>query len=67
MSDENKDQGIPKNTKVSLKAKDSKKAKKGKFFIDQANKMLSLSNSKWELDDDRFKWNGSEIAKKPKS
>jgi len=52
-------------TFVKLKAKDQKKeAKPVEFEIGQANKLLKLSNSQWELSDDKFQWNGIEIAKK---
>jgi hypothetical protein len=49
---------------VKLKAKDGKKdAKPVEFSIGQANKLLKLPNTQWELDDKAYKWNGTEIAK----
>jgi hypothetical protein len=48
---------------VKLKAKDQKNGKTTEFEIQQANKLLSLNNSQWELEDKLFKWNGTEIAK----
>lgn len=53
-----------KDQKVKLKAKDVKDAKSKEFEIDHANKLLKLSNTQWELADDKFVWNGTEIAKK---
>ncbi len=57
-----------KKTFVNLKQKDGGKGPKiqRKFEIGQANKLLSLSKSQWELNDENFKWNGSEIANAPK-
>lgn len=40
------------------------KSKKREFPIEQANKLLSLPKSAWKLDDSKFEWNGTEIAKK---
>ena len=53
-----------KKTFVNLVQKDGKKDSKiqRKFEISQANRLLSFSNSQWELKDDGFKWNGKEIA-----
>jgi hypothetical protein len=51
---------------VPLKSKDfakGKSAKKQSFPIGQANKILGLSNSQWELDSKDFDWNGKEIVK----
>ena len=53
---------IPKDN-VLLKAKDKKESKPQAFPIAQANKILSLSNPQWELSDEKFMWNGTEIAK----
>lgn len=53
-----------KKTFVALKAKDVKDATPQKFEIDQANKLLKLPNSQFELDDPKFVWNGIEISKK---
>lgn len=51
---------------VTLKSKDKReKAKeyaKKPFSIAHANALLQLPNSRWELADDKFKWNGKEIA-----
>ena len=57
-----------KKTFVNLKQKDGTKGPKiqRKFEIGQANKLLSLSKSQWELNDENFKWNGREIANAPK-
>lgn len=53
-----------KNPEVTLKTKSRKgrKSKTQKFPISQANKLLKLSNTEWELSDEGFKWNGKEIA-----
>lgn len=56
---------IPK-TFVFLKPKDVKGSKKSKFEISVANQLLSLSNSQWELSDEKFTWNGTEISKAKK-
>jgi len=48
---------------VILKPKDTKDGKLKEFGIDQANKLLKLPNSQWELKDEKFKWNGTELAK----
>lgn len=50
---------------VTLKTKVTKERKKSKdrsFPISQANTILKLANSQWELNDKDFKWNGKEIA-----
>lgn len=54
---------------VTLKSKPSgkdSKAKSRQFEISQANKLLTIKKSAWELDDDKFQFNGTEIAKKTK-
>jgi len=56
-------QGVKKH-QVGLIAKDTKEPKVQKFEIDQANKLLKLPNSRFELADDEFDWNGIEISKK---
>lgn len=33
------------------------------FGIGQANRLLTLSNPQWKLADEKYKWNGTEIAK----
>lgn len=33
------------------------------FGISQANRLLQLSNAQWKLADEKYKWNGTEIAK----
>lgn len=48
---------------VLLKAKDQKNPKPQPFPISQANRLLSLSNSQWELSDEKYQWNGTELAK----
>lgn len=53
---------IPKDN-VLLTAKDKKNPKPQPFPISQANTLLSLRNSQWELSDEKFTWNGTEIAK----
>lgn len=57
-----------KKTFVNLKQKDGSKGPKTerKFEISQANKLLSLTNSQWILNDENFKWNGKEIATESK-
>lgn len=52
---------------VKLRSKPSGKDAKAKtrsFEIDQANKLLKVKKSAWELADEKFQFNGSEIAKK---
>lgn len=39
------------------------KTKDRKFDVAHANKVLSLTNSKWKLKDTKWKWNGTELAK----
>lgn len=54
-----------KNETVKLKQKDGKDPKKAsavEFSVKRANALLLLPNSQWELADDKYKWNGSEIA-----
>lgn len=41
-------------------------SKKRKFVLKQANTILNYVNSAWELDDPKWKWNGTELAKVPK-
>lgn len=50
--------------KVKLKTKSvgDSKSKNQEFTLDQANKLLKLPNTRWELSDENFNWNGSEIA-----
>lgn len=49
---------------VTLKTNLEKgKSKDRKFDVAHANKVLSLTNSKWELNDKKWKWNGTELAK----
>ena len=50
------------NKEVKLTTGSGKKKKSKSFNISQANKLLSLSNAQWKLDDPGFKWNGIEIA-----
>lgn len=52
-----------KKTIVKLKATDGKKHER-EFLIEQANKLLKMPKSKWELSDENFTYNGIEIAKK---
>lgn len=53
---------------VTLQSKDKReKAQnytKKPFVIAHANALLKLPNSRWKLADDKFKWNGTELAKK---
>ncbi|MCK4500674.1 hypothetical protein KAU11_09250 [Candidatus Babeliales bacterium] len=52
------------NQEVNLTAKDAKgKSKSRKFGIQHANNILSISNTQWKLDDPKWKWNGTELAK----
>lgn len=57
------DVAIDKNERVTLKVKDDPKREQS-FPIAQANAILNLRNSQWELSDSKFKHNGKEIAKK---
>ncbi len=50
-------------TFVFLKATDVKKSVSKKFEINLANQLLKFPNSKWVLDDVKFKFNGTEIVK----
>jgi len=52
-----------KKTVVKLKAKDVKDSKPVEFEVSQAIRLLSFSNSQWELADKDFKFNGTEITK----
>ena len=49
---------------VELSTKDEK-SKKREFEISVANTLLKLPKTQWKLSDKDFKWNGSEIARKP--
>ena len=52
------------STEISPKTKDAAAKNKTKSFeIGHANKLLSLANPRWKLADEKFKWNGKEIAK----
>lgn len=51
------------NGKVVLKTKGAK-SKKQEFGVEHANKVLSLPNTQWALEDKGYKWNGKELAKK---
>lgn len=54
---------------VSLKSKPGTKDGKPKtksFEIGQANKLLKMKKSAWELNDPKFTFNGTEIAKSAK-
>lgn len=53
---------IPKDN-VLLIAKDKKNPSPTPFPISQANRLLKMNNSQWELKDEKFIWNGTEIAK----
>ena len=53
----------PKKVVVTLATKEDK-ARKREFPIEQANKLLKMPKPAWKLDDSKFEWNGSEIAKK---
>lgn len=53
---------------VTLKTSlEKSKSKDRKFSIQHANNVLSLTNSKWELNDKNYKWNGTELAKAAKA
>jgi len=49
------------NPEVNLKAKDCKTEKK--FELSKANKLLRTKNSQWELKDNNWVWNGTELDK----
>ena len=53
------------NLKSKPQGKDAK-PKERKFEIKQANALLKIKKSGWELSDDKFQFNGKEIAKKAK-
>ena len=53
-----------KKTFVTLKVK-GEKGREQKFEIAQANALLKIKNSQWELKDEKFTYNGTEIAPKP--
>lgn len=54
--------------KLKSKVKGTKaKARTQSFQVKQANDLLSLKFSSWILDDDKYKWNGTELAKSTKS
>ena len=48
---------------VTLKTKNADKPRKKSFPLEQANKLIKLKNSQWELDDKGYKFNGTELAK----
>ena len=51
------------STITSPKTKDAaEKSKKQAFELSHANRILNLPGSRWKLADDKFKWNGKEIA-----
>ena len=52
-----------KKTFVTLKVK-GEKGKTQEFEIAQANALLKIKNSQWELKDEKFTYNGTEIAPK---
>jgi hypothetical protein len=54
----------PKIDKVKLKKKNGKENDGREFPIAQANTLLKLPNSQWEIGDNKYQWNGTEIAKK---
>jgi hypothetical protein len=57
----------PKDFKKDTKVKEgADKEGKKTFDIKHANNLLKLPNSQWELADEKFVWNGTEIAKKAK-
>jgi hypothetical protein len=53
------------NQTVTLKAKDTKEGLPQAFGIGQANKLLKMSRSQFELhpDEKNWTWNGIELAK----
>lgn len=51
------------NTPVTLKAK-GEKGKERTFDIKQANSLLKLHNTQWELNDAAYEHNGTELVKK---
>ena len=54
---------------VTLKTKthDEKKPWKTKSFeVSHANRVMSVADPRWILDDEKYKWNGTELAKKVK-
>lgn len=55
---------MAKNQEVNLTTKDAKeKSRSRKFGVDHANNVLNLSNTRWKLEDPKWKWNGKELAK----
>lgn len=52
------------NKKVKLKVIGEDRTQS--FEIEVANKLLQLKKPAWELKDDRFIWNGRELANAPK-
>lgn len=59
------DSKTAKAEKVTLKSK-SKKSVSRQFGTKQANALLKLPNSQWELDDKNYQFNGTELAKASK-
>ena len=56
-----------KTTMVTLETTDREKNLKRDFEISIANSLLSLKKPCWKLSDKKFKWNGTEIVKSPKT
>lgn len=50
----------------SVPGKKDGKSKTKKFEISQANKLLKMKKSAWTLNDSKFTFNGTEIAKASK-
>lgn len=44
--------------------KGQKDVRKQEFDVDHANRLLAIPNTRWKLADDKWKWNGKELAKK---
>lgn len=48
---------------VTLTAKDAKDGNKQSFEVSQANKLLKMNRSQFQLADKNWSWNGIELAK----
>lgn len=59
------DQKVKLSCVTTPKTKDAAaKTKTREFDVAHANRLLLIPNTGWKLADDKWKWNGKELAKK---
>lgn len=61
MADDKKAEFVTLKTKTHDKQKPYKSRK---FEVSHANRVMSVVDPRWVLDDAKYKWNGTELAKK---